>query len=81
MHLSVKSVFLKKKVMKFSNYPKWAKVAMISSVVLIVIRIVQKIFAIRTPADNATNIAMNVAVGASLVAIIMGLLDKNRSEK
>ncbi len=67
--------------MKFSNYPKWAKVAMISSVVLIVIRIVQKIFAIRTPADNATNIAMNVAVGASLVAIIMGLLDKNRSEK
>ena len=67
--------------MKFSNYPKWAKVAMISSVVLIVIRIVQKIFAIRTPADNATNIAMNVAVGASLVAIIMGLLDKNRSDK
>lgn len=67
--------------MKFSNYPKWAKVAMIASVVLIILRIVQKIFAIRTPADNATNIAMNVAVGASLVAIIMGLLDKNRSEK
>jgi hypothetical protein len=67
--------------MKFSNYPKWAKVAMISSVVLIILRVVQKIFAIRTPADNATNIAMNVAVGASLVAIIMGLLDKNRSEK
>ncbi len=54
---------------------------MISSAVLIVIRIVQKIFAIKTPVDNATNIAMNVAVGASLVAIIMGLLDKNRSEK
>ncbi len=54
---------------------------MISSVVLIILRVVQKIFAIRTPADNATNIAMNVAVGASLVAIIMGLLDKNRSEK
>lgn len=67
--------------MKFSNYPKWAKVAMISSVVLIILRVIQKIFAIKTPADNATNIAMNVAVGASLVAIIMGLLDKNRSEK
>ena len=66
--------------MKFSCYPKWAKVALISSTVLVIVRVVQKIFIIKTPIDNATNIVMNIAVGASLVAIILQLLNKNESK-
>lgn len=66
--------------MRFQQFPKWAKVAMIASGILIVIRIIQKIFTIKTPADNATNIAMNIAVGASLVAIIMQLLNDRKSK-
>lgn len=71
---------MKKKAMKFSSYPKWAKVAMISSAVLVIVRVIQKIFIIKTPVDNATNIVMNIAVGASLVAIILQLLNKNESK-
>lgn len=67
--------------MKFSNYPKWAKVAMIASGVLILIRVVQKLFSIKTPVDNATNIAMNIAVGASLVAIIMQFFNEQNRNK
>ncbi|SDD01017.1 hypothetical protein SAMN05216323_107113 [Williamwhitmania taraxaci] len=64
--------------MTLPNYPKWAKIAMIISAVLILGRIILKIVQIKTPVDGFVNGIMNVAVGAVLVAIGMEIFTRKK---
>ena len=67
--------------MTIPNYPKWAKITMITSVVLVSVRVIQKITMVKTPIDGFINAIMNLAIGASLVAIVMELLERRKPEE
>jgi len=67
--------------MTIPSYPKWARIAMITSVVLILGRIILKIAQVKTPVDGFVNAIMNLAIGASLVAIVLEILDGQKKSE